>query len=364
MLAGATGELHIGYLSAKLSQELQSYFRVNEMTNATPLRLSVGIPVYNMAATIDETIESLLGQTIAPFEIVISENYSTDGTDRILERYSKYVRIIRPPHHLPAVENWNYLVNALKGEWFTIFAADDVAQPNFVSTLLSGINRDEAAVLVRAGWQIIDGKGNLGARRYILSVGRRQIWPNTLYESLLGPKICCAAFAASRAAWIKVGGFPKVIKFPFDWAFWVLLAAEGSFIYEPSIISWYRADYRPGLEEARAVRSIQDAVTIHNKIIPAVILRGGKVDMRIIERGRREFLCGPLANQYARLPLDKRSDGLAALREFAQSPREQREVDQIQCGRISVNYPLRDILRRFVRSLLTIGHDFRNLWSR
>ena len=136
--------------------------------------------------------------------------------------------------------NWNYLVGELGGEWFSLLSGDDIAKPNFIETLLKGIGRSQNAMLVRAGFQLIDGKGKLGAERLLLSVRKREVPPKTLYESLVGPKTSFSSFAVRHDAWRIVGGFPEELRLFGDWGLWIRLAPLGDFIYEPSIISLYR----------------------------------------------------------------------------------------------------------------------------
>ena len=55
-------------------------------------RLSVGLPVYNGEQFFGEALDSLLGQTYKDFELIISDNASTDGTADICLRYAEQDR--------------------------------------------------------------------------------------------------------------------------------------------------------------------------------------------------------------------------------------------------------------------------------
>lgn len=230
--------------------------------------LSIGIPTYNQSNFLRETIVSLLNQETPPFEIVVSNNHSTDQTIEVLEEFKGQIRVIQPHQHLDMMENWNFLVKNLKGSWFSLLSSDDVAKPNFVRVLLNGIDLSPQAVLVRAGWENIDLNGNVLEQRYLLSVERIVSPPDTLYENLLGPKGSFAAFAARHDAWEKVGGFPTNCSFFGDWAFWIKLSPLGHFIYQHELISGYRTNYRPGLELTRLFREIKDELEINLKVIP------------------------------------------------------------------------------------------------
>ena len=100
-------------------------------------KLSVGIPAYNQGQYLASAIRSLLEQTLQPLEIVVSDNFSTDVTSLVLEQFKGQIRIVRPPSHMGMMEHWNFLVSKMQGEWFSILSCDDIAKPNFVSTLLN-----------------------------------------------------------------------------------------------------------------------------------------------------------------------------------------------------------------------------------
>jgi glycosyltransferase involved in cell wall biosynthesis len=100
-------------------------------------KLSVGIPVYNQLTTIGQTIDSFLDQQVAPFEIVVSDNHSTDGTSEVILSYSDRVKIVSPPVHLTAVELFNFCLSQMSVDCLALMSGDDQAYPNYVSELLS-----------------------------------------------------------------------------------------------------------------------------------------------------------------------------------------------------------------------------------
>ena len=52
-------------------------------------RLSVGLPIYNSQTYLAETFEALLGQNFTDFELIVSDNASTDSTADICQQYAK-----------------------------------------------------------------------------------------------------------------------------------------------------------------------------------------------------------------------------------------------------------------------------------
>lgn len=93
--------------------------------------VSVVIPTYNYGKYIKQAIESALNQTLPPYEIIVADDGSTDGTDQIVAEFGDKVRYIRYEHkgicHLR-----NALLNEIKGEWFLNLDADDYLAPDFI----------------------------------------------------------------------------------------------------------------------------------------------------------------------------------------------------------------------------------------
>ena len=75
-------------------------------------RLSLGLPVYNGEEYLAESLDALLGQTFEDFELIISDNASTDGTDEICRRYAEKdsrIRYVRQPKNIGATPNHNFV---------------------------------------------------------------------------------------------------------------------------------------------------------------------------------------------------------------------------------------------------------------
>jgi hypothetical protein len=207
------------------------------------LRISVGVPAFNQGQYLAETLDSLLNQTVPPDEIVVSDNHSTDETPDILRRYEGRVRAIRPPAHLPMTAHWNFVVENLEGEWFSLLSSDDVAEPGFSQHLSRAVALDPGAVLVRGGWLSISPAGRPIGRHRLLTTSTVTRPPRTFLEQLEGPKTSFAAFLCRRSACLEVGGFPASLRLYGDWGLWLRLSAVGTFVTTHRIVARYRTAY-------------------------------------------------------------------------------------------------------------------------
>ena len=126
------------------------------------VKVSIGVPVYNSEAFLEETLDSLLGQSFGDFELIISDNASTDGTGDIARRVAARdprVRYHRHPQNLGLAANYNGLVKMASGELFKWAAADDVCRPAFLERCVAALDETPDGVLAYPRTQFIDRSG-------------------------------------------------------------------------------------------------------------------------------------------------------------------------------------------------------------
>jgi len=97
------------------------------------------MPVYNGEPYIREALDSLLAQTFTDFELIISDNASTDNTETICREYATKdprIRYIRQPENRGAIANFKFVLEQARGEYFMWAAADDVWDSRWIEILL------------------------------------------------------------------------------------------------------------------------------------------------------------------------------------------------------------------------------------
>lgn len=127
-------------------------------------RVSLGLPVYNGAAFIDECLESILRQTFADFELIVCDNASTDETRDLVRKWcvkDRRVRLQESAANRGAAANFNWAFSLSRGEFFKWCAADDLLEPTFLSACIGALERDPDAVLAYAGTVDIDEGGKV-----------------------------------------------------------------------------------------------------------------------------------------------------------------------------------------------------------
>ena len=118
------------------------------MVNNTPL-VTIGMPVYNDLPFLRKAIDSLLAQTYRNFELIISDDGSTDGSAEVCEAYAKNdhrIWYFRQPNRLGISENINFLIREARGDFFMVAADDDIWDPRFIEILLNKLLENESLV--------------------------------------------------------------------------------------------------------------------------------------------------------------------------------------------------------------------------
>lgn len=112
--------------------------------------VSIGLPVYNGIAYLAEAIDSLLAQTYRRFELIISDNASTDGTSELCERYARSddrVRYSRLDANIGGVHNHSRVVQLARGEYFMWASSDDRWDLRYIERCIELLQADPGLVL-------------------------------------------------------------------------------------------------------------------------------------------------------------------------------------------------------------------------
>lgn len=226
-------------------------------------KTTVAIPVRNGSDYLGETITLLCDAPIA--EILISNNFSNDGTENILSRFQN-LTIIKPPSPITMAENWNFVTKHVTTEYFRLVSHDDL--PNLQSFVeheaILDTNPEIGMVFSRRGL-IIGGKNkhiNLGAGKFHSKKYKNSL---DLFENICksGTNPCGETFAVTIRTELFQSSDKKVSWFddePFELDTWLQIARQMQIVEAKTIGGRFRVH-----------------LNSHSGLIPNYFLQGNKV---------------------------------------------------------------------------------------
>jgi glycosyltransferase involved in cell wall biosynthesis len=122
-------------------------------------RLSIGLPVFNGSSFLRQSLDALLGQSFTDFELILSDNASTDETPDICAEYAERdgrVRYVRQEKNIGAIPNHNYVVHEARGELFKWASYDDLYHRELLRRCVQLLDADPTVILAHSYDAIID----------------------------------------------------------------------------------------------------------------------------------------------------------------------------------------------------------------
>jgi glycosyltransferase involved in cell wall biosynthesis len=216
---------------------------LSEPSAAGPF-ITIAIPTFNRATWLKDCVVAALGQSYRNFEVVVSDNASTDATPDVLRGLSDpKLRVVRQQANKGAISNWNACLAESKGEYVVFVSDDERIAPWFLQRCLALIEVEPRIPVVITLCDI-----------HILALGRTWRAPiNTKLgtgicngaDVLLGllrdqiPAAMCSILINTEKLRAK-GGFPANFPFAGDMAIVaeLLLTDSAGFVNEPCGTAW------------------------------------------------------------------------------------------------------------------------------
>ncbi len=200
--------------------------------------ITIAIPTFNRSSWLKACILSALNQSYQHFEVVVSDNASTDDTAKLLKTFrNPRLRVIHQTKNIGAIPNWNACLSKAKGDFIVFLSDDDEIAPWFLERCISLIKSDPKIPIVVA---LSDTNLRSEFRRLPARVSRRLdtgIWDgdDILKEFLRGAitAVTCTILFRTNSLRAK-GGFPLDWPHVGDIAAWtsLLLTGRAGFVNE------------------------------------------------------------------------------------------------------------------------------------
>ena len=192
--------------------------------------ISVIIPTWNRAKTIEAAISSVLQQTLPVHEVLICDDGSSDDTRlRVDAMAVSDPRIIWLPglrSGLPAVPR-NRGIAAASGDWIAFLDSDDVWMPKKLELQLAALEKHKVDAICSNGWRFVPGQDN---RSLLLPETNMRLRVNDLLSRNL---VVCSSVMLRRRLFQQALGFPETpnLKVAEDYALWLRICVQTDFVY-------------------------------------------------------------------------------------------------------------------------------------
>jgi glycosyltransferase involved in cell wall biosynthesis len=199
-------------------------------------KVSIVLPTYNRAKTLQRSIQSVLSQSVTDFELIIVDDASQDNTVEIVHSFNdERVKYVKNDTNLGGAESRNVGIHHAKGELIAFQDSDDEWRPMKLERCLFELEQNKDLLGVySAFWQI---KGNFV--RY-MPLTDPPINGDIRKALLYGNFIDTPTAVVYRAALYECGGFDKEMPRYQDWELFLRLSSLGKFLFikEPLILSY------------------------------------------------------------------------------------------------------------------------------
>ena len=126
--------------------------------------VTVIVPVWNGERFLRESLDSILGQTYRPLEVIVMDDASSDGTRDIAQSYGEAIRYHRQPATRGIYGNANDGIGMARGEYIAVYHADDIYDPRIVEREVAFLEEHPEAGAVFSSMIMIDPSGAEQAR--------------------------------------------------------------------------------------------------------------------------------------------------------------------------------------------------------
>ena len=227
-------------------------------TNQTRNLVSIIIPNYNHGQYLAAAIQSVLNQEYRHFEIIIVDDGSTDNSRDVVVQFGDKVNYIWQKNQgLSAARNTG--INAAAGEYVGLLDADDMYEPDFMSTLVSLMANRPGIDGVYCGYQFVDHENFPLAQ-----VEARAIPDGQLYQALLDSNFLVPeSMLVRKHCYDIVGPFDVALRACEDWDMWLRISSRYNIVGTTQVLTRHRIV--PGSMSADPKRMLDNRIAVLNK---------------------------------------------------------------------------------------------------
>jgi glycosyltransferase involved in cell wall biosynthesis len=200
-------------------------------------KVSVIIPTYNREKYIVDTINSVLNQTFSDYEIIVVDDGSTDGTERVIrEQFPDKISYLSKPNGGPASAR-NMGMRIATGEYIAFLDSDDLWLPEKLEIQIRYMDSNPKCGLI--GSWALTFRGTDSSKIEDVALACPETVP-TLQRLLLVNCILLSTVMARASCIEKAGGFDNSLFVLEDYDLWIRLAMHYELANLPRVLARYR----------------------------------------------------------------------------------------------------------------------------
>lgn len=207
-----------------------------------PVKVSVSIVTYNHERFLGPCLDSVLSQvTRFPFEIVVGEDASTDGTAAVLRDYAaRHPGIVRPIFHERNVgvnRNWQAVLDACRGEYIAHLDGDDLMRPGKLQRQVELLDARPDVAMCFHNMAVFDSDTGRVTRSFTLP-GHPRV--ETLDDLVRHGTVYCHSSKMYRRSALPPEGLDRDTHLVMDWLVHLQNARHGRVAYLDEVLGDYR----------------------------------------------------------------------------------------------------------------------------
>lgn len=259
------------------------------------MKVSVIIPAFNAAATLEQPIASLQAQSHVEWEAIVVDDGSADDTLAVAEDLAlgdSRIRVVTQDNAgVSAARNAG--MDRAQADWLLFLDADDTLEPRFLELMTGALERDPSLDAVRCGWSSLSVDGYRTCTLLPRITG--DLFARLAVDWLFAIHACVVRKSLAR----QVGGFDTELCTSEDWDFWQRVARTGArFGAVREVLAYYHM--RPASASKQAQRMLSDAIRVLEQghapdprvpVAHPVHPRGLGVEPSVVKFQKYYFLC-------------------------------------------------------------------------
>lgn len=225
---------------------------------------SIIIPLYNKVNFIQNCLESVLLQTHQDFELIIVNDGSTDGSEKVVEKFQdSRIRLVSQENQGASAAR-NKGVSLAKYKWIALLDADDYWYPYHLEEIQNTIEFLPKANVVCTNYEVLLEKTFVKKPSFSFETKSESVYVENYFKaSLIDPLAWTSALAFTTSIFDEVGGFDTKLKSGQDIDLMVKFGLQATIAFNPRITMRYHRISENNLSDTTGLREKLKYVNNH-----------------------------------------------------------------------------------------------------